>query len=484
MTFTLRDYQEEVIEQVIKGEGKGLIALPLGAGKTLVAVEALKRLGAQRIAVTAPLNTHKGWERHFNLVMPELPVHYIGRDHGDGALDLLKAGEPGAYIVGWEYGRGFTRYKKDAEGKTLLDRRGRKVVDKVLREPLDWSKYPLDAAVFDEVHRGTNRKSTQTAIMHTARKVPIRLAISATPAGNRIEGIWGPLHFLWPDRYKYYGNFVKTFLKTEASKYATYRVGGREVPVQEVVGEKRPGIVAASIPVYARRTEEEVHGELPPVIVHDVPVELTKRQRSIYRQFEEEALAWLDDNPVAASLPITKMVRLRQVCLAVPTVNDNDEVDFKENATSSKLDAMVEILDDLPEAKAIVWTHSARIIPAALHRLKKAGYSAVSVRGGQSKKDRQAALDAFMDGDADVLVATITALGEGWDGGQNVCSTEIWLSQDDSVLANKQATGRLRRPGQKHSINRFVLRAEDTIETRQLGRLETNHNLLVDAGMM
>lgn len=479
-----RQFQAEDIDTLVEAGGVGLISHCLGAGKTPVALEVLRRLGAQRIAVTAPINTFYGWERHAKMFLPDLPVRYIDSKRAEDSLAALKAGEPGIYMVGWEWGRGSVRYAKNPDGTTITDRRGNKVVDRVIREQLDWSKYPLDASVFDEIHRGGNRRSIQAKIMHSAKKVPIKLGLSATPAGNKIENIWSVLHFLWPQRYKYFGPFTETFLRTQPNPYATYQVAGRKVHVQEVIGEKAPGIVARSIPTYVKRTEEEVHNELPEVVVHDVPVDLLPAQRRVYRQFEEDALAWLEDNPVAAALPITKRIRLRQVGLAVPSVNDEEEVSFKEDAKSSKLDAMVEILEDLPEAKALVWTHSKRIIPTVLHRLRKAGYTAVAVHGGQSKDAREAALAAFRSGEADVLVATITAMSEGVDGLQHVCSTEIWLSKDESVTANRQAEGRLRRPGQKQVINRFIMYAKDTLETGQLGKLKIRQDGLVGADFM
>src|SRR5690606_8004594 len=53
MTWKWRNFQSEVIEQVIEGGGKALIALPLGAGKTAVSDESLSRFGSSRIMVIA-----------------------------------------------------------------------------------------------------------------------------------------------------------------------------------------------------------------------------------------------------------------------------------------------------------------------------------------------------------------------------------------------------------------------------------------------
>lgn len=477
MTWTWREYQTQVIEQVIEGEGKAIIALPLGAGKTAVAVEIVRRMGAKVIMVTAPINTHKGWVRHFNMLMPDLPVHIIGRTTGDDALELAKAGEPGVYIVGWEYGRGSYRYEKNADGTRKMVGKGSKkkpVISEVIREALDWSKYPLDAAIVDESARMANRKSAQAEVVHTSKDAPVKLAVSATPAGNKIEGIWSSLHWCWPDRYRYFWPWVKAFLIQRPDPFAG----------MVITGEKRAGMVAKDIPVYAKRTEEEVHGELPEIVTHEVEVELTPTQARIYKQFERDALAWLEANPVAAALPVTKRARMLQACLAVPSVVD-EQVTFKPGAKSSKIDALVDILTDLPDdEKVLVWTHSARIVNVVVDRLIKAGHPAVAAVGGQIARIRNEALDSFTQGDAQVLVATIPTLGEGVDGLQHVCHTEVWLSLDDNLTTNRQAMGRLRRPGQAHVINRFYINATDTVEVRKAGRLESNKELLQKAGML
>ena len=474
-----RTYQDEIINVGVDAGGVGLIALPTGSGKTAVSLEIVRRLldgrDDAKVLIVAPINTHSGWERHLAMFLPDLTVRRInstkvGREAEQDAL----AGKPGAYIVGWEWGRGAVRHQY----QTLPDGTKRRIGTTVIREQMDWSKVALDAAIVDESARLGNRKSVQTEVVWTAKGAPIKLCLSATPAGNKIENIWSTLHFLWPDKFKHFWPWVRTFLSSGRSPYHSGI---------DIHGEKRPGIVAKSIPVYERRSEEEVHGELPGVVTHMVEVDLSPQQRRIYTQFEKDALAWLDEHPVAAELPITKMIRLREVCLGVPSVQVDDEtgeetVMFRDNATSAKLDMMEDILTDTPpEKKVIVWTHSRKIIPAVMRRLKD---DAVAFTGGLTPRQRTERLAEFLEGDKRVLVSTIPALAEGFDGAQHVASVEIWLSHDENLMLNRQAQGRLFRPGQKHTINRYAIVAKNTLETRQLGRLKTTELKLLEGGML
>ena len=93
-------------------------------------------------------------------------------------------------------------------------------------------------------------------------------------------------------------------------------------------------------------------------------MELSPQQRKHYKELEEEAITWLDDHPLAVDLPLVLSMRLRQICLAVPSIKQDwkrvydkdteewykewgDVVYFDDDAKSSKADAMLEILADL-----------------------------------------------------------------------------------------------------------------------------------------
>ena len=120
-----------------------------------------------------------------------------------------------------------------------------------------------------------------------------------------------------------------------------------------------------------------------------------------------------------------------------------------------------------------MWVHSQKFIKAILHRLKKAGISCIEV-SGKSRGDFQ----DMIDGTVRVIAAQHEAMSEGVDGLQQVCHTEIWLSQSNSLVINEQATGRLNRQGQKTAVNRFLIQAIDTVDNHVLGRLQERFDRL------
>ena len=212
--------------------------------------------------------------------------------------------------------------------------------------------------------------------------------------------------------------------------------------------------------------------DLPSVVHEKRVVQLSPQQKKIYKKLEKDLVVWLGDNPLVTEVPITTRVRLRQITLGVPVINDEGTVTFEEDCASSKLDEMFEIMNDLPDGEPLlILTHSQKFAHVATARLNARGISAFEWSGAKSQKLRDEALEQFKHGGLQAIVGVISAIGEGTDGLQTRCSTMIWLSKDDNRLLNEQAAGRLDRRGQKSSVLSFDIIAEETYDEGQLSRL-------------
>src|SRR5690606_35233207 len=104
-----------------------------------------------------------------------------------------------------------------------------------------------DLVIADEVHRAANHKSATAKTLKTVES-RMRIAMSGTPAGNRVEGFFSVLQWLWPEQYPHFWPWVMEHCHTELDEYAGRRV----------LGEKKQGSIVESIPLYLRRTAEEV----------------------------------------------------------------------------------------------------------------------------------------------------------------------------------------------------------------------------------
>ncbi len=424
----LEQDQELAVEKII-GEPTmaALNASLMGTGKTLMATEAAIRLGSKTALIVAPLNTYWGWadtiQRQTDYAVPELRKIASGVA-GKKALADLASDVPGWYFIGREYFRS-----------------------------KDWSKIRPDIAIIDEAHFAQNRNSKSFKALKTLNP-KFRLSMSGTPAGNRFEGFWAVSRWLWPK------HIPKSFW---AWVYDWCELGYSPFSKHEIIGEKDPGAFVASLPCYIR-LEPSHNLEIVEEIRY---VDLLPAQRKIYDKFEKDLVVWLGENPMVAEVPIAARIRLRQITLAVPTINEEQQVVFADDAKSTKFQALQEIIEDYPDERMLILTDSQKFAKLVADRLNSPHKVAFEWSGTKSQKQREAAKQAFIRGDCRYIVAVIPAIAEGVDGLQDVCSTMVWLSHSDNSLMNQQVFDRIHRRGQKDIVKVFDIVARDTFDDPQ-----------------
>ena len=468
-----RPEQEDAVQQILESH-KHLCRGEVGSGKTLVGVEAVLRSKAKITVVVCPLNTFGSWRKTFERQSKGRvsPLVIDGSKAGQLAFQALAGREAGVYLLTWER---FRMY--------------------------DWSSMPLSFVIADEIHRQQNRNAVTHKALKTARHAEFKLALSATPWGNRIEGAWATLVWLWWGQHEVVGRnqgfwnwATDRRLRVESDRYAG----------KKVMGEGVQGSVWASVP--SKSYFPSPYQDEP--IIHEIEVELTAYQRKVYDKFEEEAIVWLEENPLIAEQGGVQRMRLWEICLAVPSIRDVwkriperelddpetkwlrweweerengtyalvEEVFFKDDAKSTKADAIIEKLEDLyAEAPypVLIFTHSRKFAVMLTNRLKAKKFRAEQFVGGMPQDEREYKLANFGK-DFDIMVATISGIAEGTDGLQLVCHTEFWLSLEDNRILNEQCLGRLSRVGQTKTVQRFLFMAKDTVEVEQKGKLDAD----------
>lgn len=480
--------QEEAVQRMaVEPTRAALLAPETGVGKTVMCVELAKRINAKTILVIAPKGTagsirsKKGWEYTFHRQGVDLPFRRIDADNTDNFY-RLKDNEPGIYFIGREFfGLSGTNGKpKKVKGK---------IVKPARKQRWKWSQVNPDLAIFDEVQTASNRDSVTYEALRTL-KAGYKVASSATPNGNKFTGMWSITRWLWgntrnpevpydPDA-PYKGMYVDnsfwrwaaTWAVVEEDPYADWGQGRKG---KKVTRERVPGAFVASLPCYIRIEAERV-----PYDRRNVYVDLTPTQRRIYDEMEAQALAWLDEHPLVAEYPLTKRIRLRQITLAEPTVTytgeyDEDgrpefEVGFEDDAESAKLDALEKIIEgySAPDETMLILTDSQKFARLTAKRL---GPTAREWSGAVSQSEREQ-IKAEFGKSVRFIVAVIPAIAEGVDGLQDVCHTEVWLSESLNDMLNQQVEGRLNRRGQKaEKIIKWRIMARNTDDDGTFQRL-------------
>jgi SNF2 family DNA or RNA helicase len=437
-------YQQRDIENLVGHDGTGIIATQVGGGKTLVAIEVAKELNTQSNFVIAPKGTHKrAWEKTIKRQIPNAEVKYVNSSKsGEQALLDLEKHKAGWYLVSPEYFR-----------------------------KIHWANITPDLAIFDEIHRASNRKSNTAKMLHTL-KAKRRIGMSGTIAGNNIQGFWSVIRWVYPNiAGRSFWAWAYEFCEVKQDYWAG----------KVVSAEKNPGAITESIPCYIRHLKREaccdyhpegMDSDLPNVVYKERSVFLGAEQKRIYKKMEKDLFVWLGDNPLVAEVPVATRIRLRQITLGTPSISPEGDVYFDDDCKSTKIDELYSIIEDHPEGEPmLILTHSQKFARVVTNRLKKSGYSAFEWSGKAEQKDRDVALESFIAGEIQFIVAVIAAIGEGTDGLQERCSVMVWLSKDDNGILNQQAMGRLDRQGQKKAVISYEIIAEDTYDAGQLSTL-------------
>jgi SNF2 family DNA or RNA helicase len=420
--ITLDPDQRAIVDQMHADTSGGhLTASELGTGKTLLASTYIVESGAQVSLVICPKGTRGGWERGLRNVGYAGEINRIEQGRvGAANYDRLLKGVPGVYLIGREY----------------------------FRSKKNWSKVKVDVAVYDEIHAAQNRQSQMFRVLKTLQKTGYKIALSGTPSRNKFQGMWAPCRWLWPTEVdNSFWRWAAEFCNTEHDPFAGIKV----------TSEKVPGRFVSTLPSYSR-LESKID---KPNKEHRY-VEMTPAQRKAYKEMEEHLVTWLDDNPMVAEMPITMRIRLRQIALGMPTFTEDGSIGFAEDCASPKIDALKEIISDLDDDEPVlILTDSQRFAEVVVKRL---GSSAREWSGKVSHKDREGLLQGFQEGKFRFLVATIASIGEGTDGLQDVCNTEVWLSYSEDRVLNEQAAARLARRGQKRPVRSIDILTENSYD--------------------
>lgn len=449
---TLHDWQEEDVEAALAHpSGSWFCAYEMSLGKTLVTVEWAKRKNVNTAIIVAPLNTFESWKREFASQWPDMPVYFLKNDTKNViAFKYLHEQKRGIYMIGWEMMRTGAITGEHA-----------------------------DLIVADETHKQANYNKSDQSVLIREITSPYKIALSGTPAGNRPDGIFSTLNWLWPKQYSSYWKWCEKYWRSL-----------RNGSVITLVREITPGAIVADIPMFTRRLVKDHRKDMPKKLPEiPIPVEPTPAQRKLYNRLALEAGVWVGDEDsddeqsfISTSVKLVENMRLREIMLAVPSIIDG-QVTFKENAKSSKISALIEVLQtqELEDQSFIVYTHSAKIVPIVVAQLAKKGIKAYGFTGdtkhGYEVGQRQWLIDNLGD-EYRVLVAGIAAIGTGTDGLQHKCHNMFWLSKHPDWTLNEQASWRLDRPGQLEPINEWYTYAPGTVDEESLARLhEIGENL-------
>ncbi len=438
---TLRPYQHDGLDwlQNLRAHGAGgILADDMGLGKTLQTIAHImteKEAGrlTSPVLVVAPTSLVGNWRRELHKFAPSLRVLVL---HGPRRRE---------------------RFGRITEVDVVIS-----TYPLVLRDMEVLSQHRFYLQVLDEAHTVKNVRSQ----IHQAAKAidaELRLCITGTPVENNLDELWALFDFLMPGLLGSSQRFRSAF----------------RTPIERLGNQERLETLRRRVsPFILRRMKDAVAKDLPAKteIVHSV--DLTGDQRDLYESIRLAAPAAVrkvvkKKGFAASTIDIlSALMKLRQVCcdprlVSVPSAREVEQ--------TAKYDALMEMLEQmLPRGRRVlVFSQFTSMLALIAEGLRERGVRYVCLTGSTS--DRQAMVDTFQEGRAEVFLISLKAGGAGLN--LTRADTVIHFDPWWNPAAQAQATDRAYRIGQTRPVFVYNLIVAGSVEERMMGLQRRKKNL-------
>ncbi len=432
----LMRHQARFIEEVKRGHRTFLLADEPGLGKTAQALLAAAASSSYPLLVVVPNVVKTNWAREVEMWTPGRTATVV---HGDGKdVDAFSD----VVIVNYE----------------ILDRH------------VGWlGRFGFKGMVVDEAHFIKNLKSERSKhVLALSRSIraaypkALLMALTGTPLINSIEDFRAIWQFLgWIDDKKPLPSLMN---KLEETGLTPADLG--------FFSEARRAVIDMGI---VRRKKVDVAADIPARRIADIPVELDDDLGRSIRAAEAALTARLLERfmriralkPDASNEDLIRVVAHAELEESKGATTGENVFTMVRKIGQAKATLAADYTSQLARSvgKVVFFAKHIDVMDAAEQHFAKVGLTSVSIRGDQTAKARQAAIDSFTtDPDVSVVVASLTAAGVGLNlqAASNVVLAELsWTSAEQT-----QAIDRVHRIGQELPVTAWRIIAAHTIDAR------------------
>lgn len=272
-----------------------------------------------------------------------------------------------------------------------------------------------------------------------------RYACTGTPfgKGGRLQGMFGTLHWLWPDEFTSFWRWADQNFEVEEEEVFIAGGRGRTRPVKRIgrvkVGDGTgEGLLASLGPRILRRTKRETMPWLKDKEYFEVVCEMEPAQRKQYESLMDDGEFKAGDGMVSADGVLAAITRAKQVANGVLVKGADGKVRF-DAKQSAKLDRLLEraeqqgILDGTGTTKWIIGSQYNEFLYALQERLGKVEHHLMTGSTTDAKRDQmmqdfqapEGPLLFLLNSKAGGVSVTLDAadevhfLDEMWDPGDN-----------------------------------------------------------------
>ena len=406
----LRQYQTEGINFLLQQEDC-LLADEMGLGKTVQAAVALSILipksKFKRALIVVPAALRINWEREIDKWAPRLSVRRL---QGTSQERFANYNLPINVLIA-----SYEQIRQDALELS--------------------STASFDVVVLDEAQKIKNIHSDVSLAVRTIQR-DWSWAMTGTPVENSVDDLLSIFRF------------VKLELLNPAMN---------KVEIHEAMKHH-----------FLRRRKLDVLSEMPPIIMQDIPIDLSSQQAKTYKEIwdNRNELIKKGRKRISSAEIFSVITKLKQVC--------NYDA---ESGESSKMEALQLIIDNLsgPEAKLIVFSQYVETLKYIADKTRGRVISDI-YHGGLSERDRDKVIERFRNEPGPrILLMSLKAGGIGLN--LQEASSTVLFDRWWNPASEEQAINRAHRFNRQRVLHVFRFTVVGTIEERIVNILEEKANI-------
>ena len=426
---TLRPYQQEGyawLAFLYQNRFGACLADDMGLGKTIQAISLLGGIKEGNVAasvqtqrphlVVLPPTLLFNWEQEITRFYPDLRIHfYTGKERRAVFKDCD--------VVLTTYGL-------------------------VRRDIHQLEKIPFHVIIFDEAQAIKNIYADTTSAVRRL-KGAFKMVMTGTPLENHVGEYYSLIDLCLPGLLGEYDHF-KSQLKVDQS------------PAFET-------ILRRTKPFVLRRTKEKILKELPPKIETDIYLDLTDRQKTLYRQTVARIKPTIEDayrsktSAQARIIALTAILKLRQLCLS-PRL-----LDARNNEPSPKIEFLIDRLKELVEEghSALVFSQFTTYLDLVEEVVQGQGIPFARLDGTTATGKRKKLVQEFQTGtEPSVFLLSLKVGGQGLN--LTKASYVFHLDPWWNPAVENQASDRAHRIGQTSTVSIMRILMRHTIEEKMM----------------
>ena len=231
------------------------------------------------------------------------------------------------------------------------------------------------------------------------------------------------------------------------------------------------------------KVDRKTSTDLPPKIYKTYDIPLTKEQKQLYLQLQNQHCT----DQIVVDNGLKLYLRFQDVCNGYEPIDHGDTIDdmgrvrhnieLKPLAENPKLDMLEEIVDDIGDKQIVIWCSRTKLLYDAEKRMREAGYTTAIYDGKVDKKLREEGYQSFSEGKTQLIFVNQASGAYGLDGLKEA-DYAIYICNSYSVEQRAQSENRIYRGVITRSKYIIDLTCKGTCEDRVTEALKQGQELL------